>query len=140
MSPLPGPPRGTVLVVEDDPAISSLVEELLTDEGFVVSLLTAGDPDAVRAAVARIEPDCVLLDGGGPSDYGTSWIDAAWIANRDRPVPVIMLTGRADAIREAREENSVRSQAASFAGIVAKPFHLSDLLEAIEGAIRTSRT
>ena len=138
MNASPGQPRGTVLVVEDDPDISALVEEILTDEGFVVSLLRAVGPDTIRAAVAQLEPDCILLDGESPLGYGASWTEAAWIANRDRTVPVIMLTGSVDAVREATQDTSVRSQAAGFAGVLTKPFELSDLLEAVQQAMEKS--
>ncbi|HET7768366.1 MAG TPA: hypothetical protein VFN74_06285 [Chloroflexota bacterium] len=54
--------RGTVLVVEDDPAIGGLVQAVLLDEGYAVSVLSQLTGDAVRTAVGRLEPDCVLLD------------------------------------------------------------------------------
>jgi DNA-binding response OmpR family regulator len=55
--------RGKVLVVEYDPVIGDLVYAVLTDEGYDVEMLGATVPDAIRVAVGRFEPDCVLLDG-----------------------------------------------------------------------------
>lgn len=128
-------PTGTVLVVEDDPGIGALVEEILKDEGFTVSLLGGGGSDTLRAAVARLEPDCIVLDGESPHDYGISWIDATWAANRDRAVPVIMLTGSIDAVREAADDLSARSQAARFAGVLTKPFDIDELIATVRRAV-----
>ncbi len=71
------PGRQTVLVVGDDPVLAGLVQTVLTDEGYVVSVLTTVASDAIRTAVGRLEPDCLLLDGRGPAEYGASWLDAA---------------------------------------------------------------
>ena len=40
--------------------------------------------DAVRTAMGRLEPDCLLLDSRGPADYGDSWLDAASAHARER--------------------------------------------------------
>ena len=82
----PPPGRRTVLVVDDDPVLANLVQAILTDEGYLVSVLTTVASDAIRTAVGRLEPDCVLLDSRGPADYGASWLDAAWAhARAGRP-------------------------------------------------------
>jgi DNA-binding response OmpR family regulator len=52
-----------VIIVDDDANIAGLVEELLTSEGYTVTILRDRDPESVRAAVERLHPDCVLLDG-----------------------------------------------------------------------------
>jgi CheY-like chemotaxis protein len=81
-SPAPPPPRGapdaapsgappgprTVLVVDDDPVLANLVRSVLTEEGYAVSVLTTVTSDAIRTAVGRLEPDCLLLDSRGPTD------------------------------------------------------------------------
>jgi DNA-binding response OmpR family regulator len=132
-------PIGTVLVIEDDRDIGDLVERVLTGEGFVVSLFDGGGPDAIHAAVARFEPDCILLDGESPLGYGASWAEAAWIATRDPAVPVIMFTGHAAAIREAEDNTSVRSQVAGFAAVLPKPFDLDHLIATVTQAVRSGR-
>jgi CheY-like chemotaxis protein len=126
--------RGSVLVVEDDPNLATLVAEVLGDEGFVVSLL---DPrsGAIRAEVACLEPDVVLLDGPGGTGYGSSWTDAVWLHEREHPIPVIMFTGHAGDLAEARCGASERSQRAAFAGLLAKPFELEALVELVARAV-----
>ena len=128
-------PIGTVLVVENDREIGELVEYVLDQEGFAVSLLNGAGPEPLRAAVDRIEPDCILLDGESPFGYGASWADAAWMTTRDRAVPVIMFTGHAAAVREAEENTSVRSRGAGFTGVLPKPFDLDRLVATVAGAV-----
>jgi CheY-like chemotaxis protein len=133
---LDGPPSPRkVLIVEDDPAIADVLFALLRDEGYQVSVLGAVGADAVRTAVGRLEPDCVVLDGESPRGYGTSWGEAAWLHGRSRFVPTVMLTGHRDDVDEARDTNSARSQAAGFSGVVAKPFDLDELLDAVGQAV-----
>ena len=129
-------PPGSVLVVEDDRDIGTLVKQVLAEEGFAVSLVEDGDPGSIRAAVAHLEPDCVLLDGEGPRGYGAAWADAAWISARDRGVSVIMFTGHDAAIREAGRRVSARSRAAGFAGVLPKPFDLDQLIGTVSRAVR----
>jgi DNA-binding response OmpR family regulator len=124
-----------VLVVEDDDALAGLLHAALRDEGYAVSVLGRVDPGAVREAVGRLEPDCVLLDGEGLPGYGRSWETAAALRTRGRPVPVLMLTAHSPDVREAREGTSARSRAAALAGVVAKPFDLDELLETVAAAV-----
>jgi CheY-like chemotaxis protein len=127
-----------VLVVDDDDDIAELVQAVLTDEGYDVSVLARARPEELRAAVGRLEPDCILLDGGGPLGYGASWAEAAGLHARVRPVPVVMFTVHQAATREAGEGLSERSRAARFAAILPKPFPLEDLLEAVARAAAQS--
>jgi len=128
-------PGRRVLVVEDDAAIADVLVTLLRDEGYRVSVLRVSGTDAVRTAVGRLEPDCVLLDGESPHGYGASWGEAAWLRGRSRLVPVVMLTGHGSDVQEARAAHSARSQAAAFSGVVAKPFDIDELLDAVARAV-----
>jgi CheY-like chemotaxis protein len=117
-----------VLVVDDDRDIGRLVEAVLSDAGYGVAVLDQLDAETVLAAVGWLEPDCVLLDSSGAAaDYGASWALAERLAARERPVPVVMFTAHAAALREATANESGRSQAAHFAGVLSKPFDLDDL-------------
>jgi CheY-like chemotaxis protein len=127
-----------VLVVEDDVAFAGLLHAALYDEGYAVSVLGVVAPGAVRLAVGRLEPDCVLLEGESPKAYGSSWDTAAALRARARPVPVVMLTAQAPAAAEARRAATPRSRAAGLAGVVDKPFVLDDLLTTVADAAGSS--
>lgn len=127
---------GKVLVAEPDPAVASLLQAALMDEGYAVTLLGRTDPDAVRAAVGRLEPDCLLL-AGEPDvvGYGRSWDTAALVGARERAVPTVMLTSYTHVLEEARNGATPRSAAARFEAILAKPFDLDELLAAVATAV-----
>ena len=127
--------RGSVLIVDDDRDVSSLVAEVLTDEGFVVSELADTQPDAIQQEVARSEPDVVLLDGWDSVGYGRSWTQAAWLHERTRPIAVIMFTGHTSDLREAQIGDSERSQRAAFVGFLAKPFDVDTLIAIVARAV-----
>lgn len=132
------PGAGTVLIVDDDRDIAEVVRALLIDEGLTVSVMRSNDTNAIRTAVNQLEPDCVLLDGETPGGYGRSWEEAAWMASRARRVPVIMFSAGGQDIAEAQRRETERAIAASFAGVVGKPFDLDDLATAVHKAIGTS--
>jgi CheY-like chemotaxis protein len=127
---------GSVLIVENDQEVTAVVIETLTDEGLVVSTLSDVQLAAIQAAVARLEPNVVLLDGASPAEYGQSWCTAAWLSERDRPIPIVMFTGHSLDLAEAQLGESVRSQRAAFAGIIAKPFDLETLVDVVARVIQ----
>jgi CheY-like chemotaxis protein len=131
--------RPTVLVVDDDAAITQLLEELLVDEGYAVSILKDTHIEAIQETVAQQRSDCVLLDGGDRDGYGESWDSAAMLAGQIPPVPVVMFTAHREAAQEALANTSLRSQAARFSGVLLKPFELSELTKVIEESVARSR-
>jgi DNA-binding response OmpR family regulator len=114
-----------VLLVEDNPRISELLEELVAHEGYQVMTLLDTSAGAVQAVVERLEPVCVLLDSAGRAEYGESWDVAIWL--RRRSVPTVMMTGHRRSAEEARAGVTPRSQAAAFAAVLLKPFDPADL-------------
>ena len=124
-----------VLVIDDDRDITELVHAVLTDEGFAVSVLHDQRPEAIRVAINRLEPDCVLLDGESPKGYGESWGHAAWMRGRQRRVPLVMFSGHRNDADEAVERASERSQQADFAGVITKPFDLDALVQVVSDAV-----
>src|SRR5438270_12853531 len=99
-----------VLVVDNDRDIADIVQAVLVDAGFGVSVLVDTDADPVPAVVERIQPDCVLLDGQGPGLYGCSWSYAAWLHGRQPRVATIMFTADQPASDEARAQQTERSR------------------------------
>ena len=127
-----------VVVADNDAGICELVQAILTDEGYAVTVLEQTDYDSIAQAVGRLEPDCILLDGSQGSAFGDSWAEAAYLASRQRPVPTIMFTAHSNAVREALEQASERATEAKFAAVIGKPFSLSELLDAVAQATRKS--
>lgn len=124
-----------VLVIDDDQDIAAIVREVLEGEGWRVAVLADPATETVRAAVDRLEPDCILLDGAGQGDYGQSWLDAAAIHARARPIPVVMFTVDRRATDEAAAGESARSAAAAFAAVLPKPFDLGTLVATVAAVV-----
>src|SRR5688572_9558256 len=99
-----------VLAIEYERTIATLVDVVLEDAGWAVTVRPPTSPELLRIAVEQLDPDCGLLDRSGRGDYGQSWGDAAWLRERASPIPVIMFTVDARAVREARACISERRQ------------------------------
>ena len=127
----PGRSRKTVLVIDDDRDVAEVVQTILIDEGFRVSCLYTHLGQDVAAAVETLQPDCVLLDGGGPAGFEQSWEMALALFSRQRPVPVVMLTSDTPAREEAMLETTDRAKAARVAAVVGKPFDIDHLVTVV---------
>jgi CheY-like chemotaxis protein len=123
-----------VLLIDRDRDVLELIQAVLTDEGYEVTAIAETDHEAIAAAVGRVEPDCILLDGATGLDFGRSWASAAYLATRERAVPTVMCTAHTEAAAEAQQHTSDRAIAAGFAAIVTKPFEIDALLEAVDTA------
>jgi CheY-like chemotaxis protein len=129
--------RAKILVIDNDRDVGELVYAILNDSGYSVSLLFDLDRDAIRAAVGRVEPDCVLLDGEN-SIYGRSWETAALLHERSRSIPVVMFSTSRNDLKEGEAAVTDRSKAAEFVAFVNKPFEVEELLHAVETAVGES--
>ena len=82
---------GTILVVEDDPGVSELLELFLRDEGYRVATSRDGAGALELIARGKFRPDLIL------ADYNLPGLDGLRVAARlrkelHREVPVIVLT------------------------------------------------
>lgn len=127
--------RPRVLVIDNDADLAQLVNAILTDEGFEVTVLADMRADQVAAMIGRLEPDCVLLDGSDLHGYESSWAESIKMADRERPVPVIMFSAHGGDLSEARAGTSVRSQKAHFAAIVSKPFDIDEFIVTVRQVV-----
>jgi DNA-binding response OmpR family regulator len=108
----------TVLVVDDEERIRTLITRTLTAEGHSVD--TAGDGDRALDRLAAHGVDLVLLDLVMPRCPGLTVLSS--LRQREDPTPVIVLSGVTDiaARVQALERGAV--------DVVAKPFSLAELL------------
>ena len=123
--------RVHILVVDDEPEISGLLDTYLSDEGYRVSV--AHDGAAMREAIAqasagRAPVDLVLLDVVLPGEDGLTL--ARWLREHDPAIGIIMLTGRGDTI------DRIVGLELGADDYVAKPFHLRELLARVKSVGR----
>jgi two-component system OmpR family response regulator len=118
-----------ILIVEDDPTLSRLLNDLLTDEGGDVQV--AHSAAAAQALINTFVPDLVLLDVALPDGNGFD-LCARW--RRDQPqMPIVFVTGR------RRPEDECRGKSVGASDYVTKPFALADLLERLRGVMERAR-
>jgi DNA-binding response OmpR family regulator len=120
---VPGQPL--ILVVEDEPDIADAVAARLRSEGVRVELASDG-PSAV-ARCAELRPDLVVLDLMLP---GFDGLEVCRRIQRDRPVPVLMLTARDD------ETDLVVGLAVGADDYLTKPFSMRELVARVGALLR----
>jgi two-component system nitrogen regulation response regulator NtrX len=111
--------RKNILVVDDDPAVRSLLTRVLADEGYGVVCAPDG-PGAVRSANAAA-PDLVLLDLSLREKNG--WEVFQRLKNIKPLVPVVIVTGMANQLFTALS--------AGAGGLLEKPLHFPKLLQTV---------
>jgi DNA-binding response OmpR family regulator len=116
----------TILVVEDSSDISRLVRHILAQAGYEVIVAETG-PDGWDAFETS-HPDLVLLDVNLPGIDGIELCRR--IKKRSLSTPVIILTVQAETEAVQR---GIRAGANTY---LAKPFEISQLMAAINYALR----
>jgi CheY-like chemotaxis protein len=122
------PPRNgeryCLLVIEDDPDLSSLLLEILTVAGFEVR--RAANRAQINTEVNRpVLPDLILLDIVLPDADGLQILSRLRGHPKFARMPVILMTGKADAA------DVKVGLAAGADGYVSKPFKMSALVAAV---------
>ncbi|MFD5729591.1 response regulator transcription factor [Streptomyces sp. NBC_00523] len=118
--------RHTVLVVEDDPGIRTLLTSALTAAGHSVASAANGR-DALDA-VERRRPDLVVLDVMLPDTDGFAVTRA--LRSRGDYTPVLFLTARTDI------EDRIIGLSSGGDDYVTKPFHIQEILLRIRAILR----
>ena len=112
----------TVLVVEDDAWIRSLMADLLASEGYAVTQAAAGK--AGMDAAAGNDPDVILLDLAMPEKSGLDVLHELKSSKPTRDIPVIVVSAYAMLM--------MGSDARRADGVIQKPFDLADLLAQVQ--------
>ena len=118
----------TILVVEDEPTIQSLIEVNLRRAGHTVQL--ASDAESARRMVQEALPDLVLLDWMLPGMSGVDFARQLRGDMRTRNLPIIMLTARAE------ERDKVEGLEVGADDYVTKPFSPRELMARIKAVLR----
>jgi DNA-binding response OmpR family regulator len=115
---------GAIMVVEDDPATAALLSDLLGDEGYAATVFPSAF--GVQEAVRRLHPCAILLDLGLPYRSGVSLLADLKADPTTAPVPVIVVSALLEALPPSRMQLA--------AAVVAKPFAVETLLDALRAA------
>jgi len=138
--PLPAPTNGhptdlerlrglSVLIVDDDPAASGAVQEILRHAGAEVS--AAASAEEARRTLADIQPQVIVCDIAMPGENGYSFIRSVRQAGSGpgAEVPAIALTALAG------DEDRRRSLEAGFQEHLSKPVDIDRLLRTVSEVV-----
>lgn len=118
----------TILVVEDDKAVRSLLSFVLTSAGY--ESIEAADAITAIDIVARHEPDAVILDWRLPDMDGLKLLRYWQADGATSNMAVVMLSGMAD------EADRVAGLKAGADDYIVKPFGREELLARIQAVLR----
>jgi DNA-binding response OmpR family regulator len=114
-----------IVVVEDEAELAAAIAARLRSDGHLVEIAADG-PAAVRT-VATAQPDAVVLDLMLP---GFDGLEVCRQIQRDRPVPVIMLTARGS------ETDLVVGLEVGADDYLSKPFSMRELTARVRALLR----
>ena len=122
----------TVLIVEDEKAIRSLLSFLLTSAGY--ETVEAADAISAIDLASRYEPELTLLDWHLPDMDGVKLL-RFWKADEaTKRMSVIMLSGEADT------SDRVTGLNAGADDYITKPFAGDELLARVQAVLRRTKT
>ena len=117
-----------ILVVEDDPAISGMIQTLLETNGYQV-LLAQRCRQGILMLSSHV-PDLVVLDLGLPDLDGEEFIR---IVRESSMVPIIVLSARSE------EKDRVYALDLGANDYITKPFGTAELLARVRASLRINR-
>ena len=120
-----------ILVVEDEDALSTLLQYNLEKEGYDVAV--AMDGEEALTQVAERLPDLVVLDWMLPKVSGIEVCRRLRQRTETRNLPIIMLTARGE------ESDRIRGLDTGADDYIIKPFAMSELSARIRAVLRRIR-
>ena len=118
--------QAQILVVDDEPDIRQLVQEILEDEGYSVQV--AKDGESARLIYTQQKPDLVLLDIWMPDIDGISLLKE-WSAAGNLESQVVIMSGHGTL------ETAVEATRLGAFDFVQKPLSLAKLLATVRKAL-----
>ena len=106
-----------ILIVDDDPEISKLIQQGLTAEHYDVDI--ANDAEEAQAALKKTEYELILLDLNLPGKDGIGMLKE--VRATDRKTPVLVVTGR------SAVESRIECLDAGADDCLVKPFSFGEL-------------
>ena len=124
------PTPSSILVVDDEPGILSIVKDILEDEGYEVDV--AQDAESARASRRNRRPDLVLLDIWMPDSDGISLLREWSESGTGEAPPVIMMSGH------GTMETAVEATRLGAYDFLEKPLSTAKLLLTVRRALEAA--
>jgi DNA-binding response OmpR family regulator len=116
----------TILLVEDDPYISSFLVEAITHETPYRAIVASDSNSALKLA-RQFSPSLFILDYGLPGMNGIELYDRLHVNRELAIVPVILITANRHLPQQQIQQRKLIT--------IMKPFELEALLETIEALL-----
>ena len=126
-----GPAEPTVLIVEDESALSTLLRYNLEREGYRV--FEARDGEEAMILADEINPDLIVLDWMLPQLSGIEICRRLRGRAATRNVPIVMLTARGE------ETDRIRGLDTGADDYIVKPFSMTEFLARLRAVMRRVR-
>ena len=118
-----------VLVVDDEADIRALISDILSDEGYGVTV--AGNAEEARTSRGASKFDLILLDIWMPDTDGITLL-REWNDAGDLNCPVVVMSGHGTV------DTAVEATRLGAFDFVEKPLSLAKLLRTVEGALESA--
>ena len=122
--PTPSRTAQEILVVDDDPMVREALFDLLTDEGFVVSVAVNGADALERLSTGTVPPALIVLDLAMPVMDGYSFLEFLHGDRRLSDIPLLVFSAT---VSDDRLPEGIRS--------MRKPMESRVLLATIRAAL-----
>ena len=119
-----------ILVVDDEADIRTLVKEILTDEGYDVTV--AANASEARQLRGSFSPELILLDIWMPDVDGITLL-REWMAAGNGSCPIVMMSGHGTV------DTAVEATRLGALDFVEKPLSLAKLLRTVERGLDRAR-
>jgi CheY-like chemotaxis protein len=121
-----------ILVTNHAPEILELMHDLLTDEGYRVTI--ANRDTQTLGSIAAVAPDLIVIDYMWPSsDNEWTLLNLLRLDPRTRDIPCILCTGAVAQVRGM--EDHLRSIGVN---VIYKPFDIAVLLGEVQAALKAA--
>ena len=120
-----------LLIVEDEDALTVLLEYHLEKEGYRTS--RAADGDDALLKIEEDQPDLIVLDWMLPKVSGIEICRRVRSKPRTRDIPIILLTARSE------ESDKIRGLDTGADDYLVKPFAMAELTARVRALLRRSR-
>jgi CheY-like chemotaxis protein len=121
-----------ILIVDDDLVLSSMVSEILTEEGFDVTVEHNGE-DGLRRA-EELKPSLVMLDVMMPGMSGIQVLQQIRQSEWGKHIPALMLTN----VNEPETITSSIEQGGSVHYLLKTDWSIEDIVEKIKTTLQST--
>ena len=121
----------TILIVDDDPDVADLIQEVLVTYGY--RCLRAGNADEADRLLATEHVDGLTLDMRMPGRTGLEWLESLAASQPDLARRALLITGSYLSPEECSRLKDCGAE------LLFKPFNCERMVETLQGQLAKSR-